>query len=492
MVLLAFVLLGGLGCASRRTWPDQPMHITVSDATTAEYDTDADGRADYFTYRNAEGRIDTIAYDTDGDGRPDERISLDAIPVEECRHFVLIVDGFAYRLALEYYDRGGLAYCYPPSRMVAPYPTLTDLAMTQLLGTEKPNGFEAVYYDRYERKLTGGSWSYLQGKNMPYNAELDYRAGLLLDAIGYVMPAWSFRREMGNLRRKVDKFQGREFVAYFVTSAGLGTQGAKQGHIEALEELDDFMARLIWRHRGRVKFTVFSDHGHTYSAAKRVPLEDFLRSHGWRIRDKLSRPDDVVYIRFGLETYASFFTERPSELAADLATAEGVALASYTQWDHVVVLDDQGGEAKVYRDADGYRYEIVRGDPLELRPILEALPGGMAAAHSPEALLAATADHVYPAPLQRIWKAHFEVAKHLPDVIISLKDDYYSGSKGFAGSVDVASTHGGLNAANSLAFLAGSIAPPPEVLRSADLPAVMAELLNAPLWPLKRIPKADR
>ena len=105
----------------------------------------------------------------------------------------------------------------------------------------------------------------------------------------------------------------------------------------------------------------------------------------------------------------------------------------------------------------------------------------------PAALFRATATKEYPAPLQRLWRAHFDLVDHPADVIISLADDRYSGSKGFGGFVKVASTHGGLNYKNSVTFIMSSIAPLPPLMQSRDIPTHMKTLLQnqTDRWPTK-------
>ena len=94
----------------------------------------------------------------------------------------------------------------------------------------------------------------------------------------------------------------------------------------------------------------------------------------------------------------------------------------------------------------------------------------------------ATTQHEYPAALERLWRAHFGMVENPPDVIVSLKDDYYSGAGGFAAFAKVASTHGGLNKSNSTTFIMSTAGPLPPVMQSADIPKAMKTLTGAD-WP---------
>ena len=224
--------------------------------------------------------------------------------------------------------------------------------------------------------------------------------------------------------------------------------------------------------------TVLSDHGHSYTPAERIPLEDHLTDRGWRLRNSLSDPKDVAYVRFGLVTYASFATKSPAALAADVADCEGVEITSYVDNDTVVVLG-RGGSRAVVRCKDGrYAYECASRDPLHLKEILAKLKADSGGTYDADDLLAATIAHTYPAPLQRLWRAHHGLAENTPDVIASLADRFYAGAKGLASAVNIASTHGGLNNANSVTFILSTAGALPPVMRSRDVPKHMRKMLG--------------
>ena len=487
VIALAAALLAS-GCQKPVHFPVEPVEaidVGRSDVHRA-YDTDEDGQADFFLLAGGDGRVDRIAYDNDRDGAPDELIDLDAIPPGRARHMVIILDGVGYDLVRQFYDRGHLRVFARPSRVIAPYPTLTDLCLEDALGYIPAVGFESTYYDHQANRVAGGPEDYLEGENQPYNRLMDYRCNLIWDVIGYLYPRQVFGKELNDVKRGFDRRDTREFIAYLVSSAGVGTQFGADGHRTCLEQVERLVHQVLWETHGLTKFTLLADHGHSYTPAERIPLERFLRDHGWRITGKLKRPRDVAYIRFGLETYVSLATRSAEALAEDVIEAEGAELASFARGGEVVVLSPGGGRAIVRRDADGrFAYEPVAGDPLELGELLAQMPGGAAAFHDAYALLEATADHVWPAPLQRLWRAHFALAENPPDVILSLADEYYSGSRSFGACVNVASTHGSLNRSNSTTFVMSTLGPLPELMRSADVPAAMEDALGR-RFPAKR------
>lgn len=473
------------GCRKPVFFPAEPLPPSGDKADGRAYDVDGDGRAEYFTFRDAAGRVDRVGYDTDGDARADVVVGLDAVPLARCRHLVIVLDGFGYDLVRQFRDAGHLRLFHPPSRVIAPYPTLTDVCMEDLLGYIPCPGFEAEYYDRKAGRIAGGSMAYLRGDNAPYNRLLHYRADLILDAVAYVLPWQVYGKEINDSKRLFDKALTQELRAYYVSSAGVGTARGADGQRACLRKVEQLVNQVVWETRGLTKVTLLADHGHSYTPARRVPLEDHLKGRSWRITERLRGPRDVAYIRFGLETYASLATDSPAELAGDLVACEGVELATYAAGETAVVLAAGGASAVIRQKAGRFSYEARRGDPLGLKDILARLSPDGEGFYDAEDLLKATALHEYPAPLQRIWRAHFALVENPPDVTVSLADGYYSGSTGFAAFSRVASTHGGLNRRNSTTFIMSTIAPLPPLMRSRDIPRHMRSL-TAGDWPASR------
>lgn len=451
----------------------------------AAYDTDGDGQADFFTFADPTGRITRLGYDATPAGQAEHIVDLDKPAAATRRHLVIILDGLGYPVVKGYYDSGGLRLFYPPSRVIAPYPTLTDLALEDALGYVPCEAFEARYYDRARGRIVGGSWAYLTGANQPYNRLLDYRASLIWDALGYVSPWKVFGKEVNDLARLLARSDRQEILSYLVSSAGISTAEGAEGQKRALALVDRLVHQAVWSSRGVIQVTLLSDHGHSYTPGKQLRLDEYLKSKGWRLTDAPRRQRDVAYVRFGLETYASFGCPRPAELAADLAECPGVTVASFAEGDSVVVRSAGGARAVIRKKAERYSYDAQTGDPLKLRGILASLRADAEGFYDDREVFAATADHEFPDPLQRLWRAHFSVAKCVPDVIVSLANEYYSGAPSFGGSVKVASTHGGLNRANSTTFIMSTAGPLPALMRSADIPAAMTTLLGRP-WPANK------
>lgn len=496
MRLSSFFFLGLMGLAFSAGC-QKPVHFPAEGDPRAAadvgalkaFDANLDGRVDFYLFANDEGRIDRLGYDRNAAPGPDHIVRLDAIPPRDCRHLVIILDGFGYGVVRAMYDAGNLRMFHPPSKVVAPYPTLTDMCVEDLLGYIPAPALETVYYSYDEGHIVGGNLDYLDGFNQPYNHLLDYRANLIWDAIGYVEPWEVLGKELNDAKRIFDRRDRREVLAYFVSSAGMSTRYGMEGQRRALRRVERLIHQVLYETHGLAQITLMSDHGHGYTRAERLPVEKYLKEKGWRVRDRLEGPRDVAFPQYGLTTYANFATRSPEALSRDLAALEGVEVTSFVRGDDAIVLGPDGTRARIRRRGDRYAYEAIEGDPLGYLPVLEGLQGKAKTIEGErfyprDAIFAATVDHHWPDALERLWRAHFTLVEHPPDVIVSLADRYYCGADAFSGLFPIVSTHGGLNNRNSVTFVMTTAGPLPEALRARDVPDAMSELLGRP-WPIK-------
>jgi len=471
------------GCGSAVYFPSQSMPAAKWPGAAAIYDTNRDGRADFFTFADPAGRVNRIAYDRSRDEKPDLLIDLDDIPFDRCRHLVIILDGFGYDVVKSYYAAGGLRLFHPPSRVVTPYPSLTNLCVSDALGHFASRGFRSKYYDHKRNLLRGGFWDYLRSENDPYVRLLGYRANKLWDGIAYLRSRPVFDMEIDDLKSVFDRRARRETLAYLSSSAGVSTQFGEAGQRKCLERVEQLVNQVIWETRGLAKVTLLADHGHGYEPPKYTDLAEQLQQQGWHRTSRLRQPTDFCPIHLGVATVVSFATREPAQLALDAITCEGVELASYADLDRVVVLSKDGGKAAVRKKNGRYRYERISGDPLGLSAILAGLERDGDGYVHPDVLLKATATHQYPAPLQRLWRTHFGLAENPSDVVVSLGNGFCFGPRTFARVLTIASTHGSLNYQNSVTFVMSTVGPLPPLMRSRDIPGHLGKLIDAP-WPL--------
>jgi len=444
---------------------------------------------DYFQVLDESGRVVRMQYDTDGDCKPDATVEL-ASAATQGPHYVILLDGVPFRLVEQMYRQGRFRLFYPPSKLISCFPSMTDLAFSQVFSDSAPLGYEALYYDRRRNRLSNGNAVYLQQLNAPWQKFIDYRTSMLMDAIGYLKPRWLFGEELAGIKRTFDRNSQDTVIGYSVATAGIATRYGMDALMRALRKVDRFCQRLMYDRSGRARITLMADHGHNFTPGTYFKIAQVLKDAGFHVTGRLKRENDVVVPEYGLVTCAAIYTRAPAEVAGALLQLEPVNLAVFADGEAITVKD-RSGSARIEKGLGGYRYIVDRGDPLQLLPIIEELKqAGKVAADGTiddHALLRATADHVYPDPLDRIWQAFNGLAQNPPDLIVTLHDGYFCGSESFANSVNVASTHGSLNYINSVTFIATTFKPLPEVIRMRQLPQVLPQILPAGL---KAVPLA--
>ena len=469
IVLLFMPVLAG-GCTTVE-FPRQPTSVEETGGVLRlSYDLDGEGSIDYVETTDASGRIVRLERFADRDNRALWSVNIDEVKRSECRHLIIIIDGLPYEVTRRYQERGGLRFFGRPQRMIAPFPSMTDLALAEVFQSRRPISYEASYYDRERRRLSSILDVYFGNENAEWNRHVDHRLSFIMDGVMYVYPRWVYRKEIRDLQSNFRKSAKNTFVAYLSSTSGLGTDEGEPGYYYILDYIDRLTHQLMLEHKGKVQVTLLSDHGHTLVPAEHADLEGTLKRAGYRPAKQLCGPRDFVSARFGLVTYSAIWTDEPAELAAAALDSYAVVQTFYAEGDDVVVRD-RSGLARVQRKDGSYRYEIESGDPLKLKPVIETLRGeGKTDAEGyvdDRVLFAATATHEYPDALHRVWQAFHGLTEKPPDVILTLRDDRWEGRESLAGWTHLRSTHGSLNRANSTAVVISTAGDVPGPIRTS-------------------------
>jgi hypothetical protein len=75
------------------------------------------------------------------------------------RHLIICVDGVAHTTIEEMRREGRFKLFRTPARMIAPFPSLTNLALAEILqpaGASESPGYEDNYFDTTQNKMRGG------------------------------------------------------------------------------------------------------------------------------------------------------------------------------------------------------------------------------------------------------------------------------------------------------------------------------------------------
>ena len=383
------------------------------------------------------------------------------------RRLLLCLDGVPHALIEQAKSRGLFDSFGPPARLLSPFPTMTNVALSAMLGATPPSGYESLYFDRNARELRGGIRKYI-GRRTPdkvpssYMDELDYQEPLPFEFLIYVAPEKVWRADMQRFRERFKAApKTRDYFAFLKATDGLlHAQGPERLGI-ALESLDKILKEIRAFCGDETEIMMFSDHGMNLEDNKRVHLASALQRRGFQ----------VVIPAFGLCSYAAIYCpddQRIPEIASASVEVNGIDFAVYKDKTDVIVESSRGRARIEYDPAlDSYRYLIATGDPLQLR----SFPDGFA---TDAEWFARTAGHRYPNAVANVYKSLFTPrVKHTADVLLSLHDGYYYGWSPFGRFVRLAATHGNALQASSNAFLMSTHQRVPAYIRADDARAYL-------------------
>ncbi|HXC68777.1 MAG TPA: alkaline phosphatase family protein [Pyrinomonadaceae bacterium] len=383
------------------------------------------------------------------------------------RRLLLCLDGVPHKIIEGARGRGLFDGFGPPTRLLSPFPTMTNVALSAMLGASPPQGYESLYFDRKAGELRGGIRKYI-GRRTPdkipssYMDDLDYQEPLAFEFLIYVAPERVWRADMQRFRERFRTApQNRDYFAFLKATDGLLHAQGPDRLAVALESLDKILREIQSYCGSETEIVMFSDHGMNLEENRRVNLKSTLAERGF----------EAVVPAFGLCSYAAVYCpgdERIPEMARTIAELTGVDFAVYKDGNQVVVESDRG-QARIEHqpDTNSYQYTSVNGDPLEL-----------GRSHSGFATdnewFEKTAGHRYPDAVPNIYKSLFTSrVKQTADILVSMKDGFYYGWSPFGRFVRLAATHGNALQSSSNAFLMSTHRELPSYVRADDAKALL-------------------
>ncbi|MFQ5723546.1 MAG: hypothetical protein ACE5G6_03560 [Terriglobia bacterium] len=488
--ILGVLLAGLLGLAGALAWRlhtwGRPLPVSYRRVAVTPATPGGPGRS--FTYLkmseagSPSQRI--VEVDSDGDGTIDLVLTEGRSPASfnrpladdpDTRWLILCLDGVPYSELFALWEEGYFREFFRPVPLISPFPSASGPALTSLFHTPLVPGYEDKYFDRAQNRMAGGALKTTRPAGLPYQQVFDYDLPGYLRGPAYLLPVKSYRAELGRLRKRFLASHQSVYIAHLATTDSLHHVVPEKAR-RLLREVDSWLRELYLESEGKLRLTVLSDHGNSLTPARPVPLEEFLPARGWRLRDRLEGPRDVVVPAYGLVGFLAVYCrpEARADLAADLAEMEGADLVVYAE-DQGVVIESVRGRARLEWNPDGtaFRYQPQSGDPLALADTLENLAAqgkvGPEGWVQDADLFAATAHHRYPDPGHRLWQWATNHVENRADIIVSLQPGYFYGSGAFRYLVDILSTHGSLDRAQSLGFAMTTDGPLPGPVRSWDL-----------------------
>ena len=396
-------------------------------------------------------------------------------PQARPRRHLLCLDGVPIEVVREAKSRGMFDNFGEPARLLSPFPTLTNVALAEMLGATPPQGYESLYFDREDRELRGGVRKYI-GRRTPdkvpssYMDELDYQEPLAFEFLIYVATDAVWRADMRRFRERfLSAPPSRDFFGFLKATDGLLHIGGPERLMVALGSLDRLLREIRQAAGAETEIVLFSDHGMNLEENRRINLQTHLARNGYQVVSHMRRPRGrrrVSAPAFGLCGYAALYcgeeTNR-AELAQTLRGLEGVDFSVYREeGEGAAVVTGASGSARIVRREGGgetlYRYEQLDGDPLGLAGEARALGAEGRLDESGFARdadwLARTWGHTYPDALANIHASVYTPrVRHTADVLVSLHDGYYYGATSFSRMARLLATHGNALRSSSTAFL---------------------------------------
>lgn len=386
------------------------------------------------------------------------------------RRLLLCLDGVPFELIAMARKRGLFARFHRPTRLLSPFPTMTNIALSLMFDESAPLGYESLYFDRRSGALAGGARKYI-GRRTPdkipssYMRLLDYQEPLACEFLVYVAPDRVVHADFERFRRRFQQtVPGKDFFAFLKGVDGMLHICGSQALLRALEKLDQLLEEMCKREGDRTEIFLFSDHGMNLVENRRVHVRTHLERHGYRVVSRLRARRDVCIPAFGLCGYVAIYCDanEKAKIAAHMAELEGVDFSLYADGDELALVGPRGRARIRARRSDigsaSYCYEAEEDDPLELldtaRRMRQCGQLGADGYAEDATWYRWTAEHTYPDALANLYGSIFEPrVVNTADVLVSLRDGYYYGSSLFSRIVRLLATHGNALLPSSSAFL---------------------------------------
>ena len=470
-VLLLLACSCTLGCSASNKvfFPDAPLSSTPQEI---RYDVNGNGRADFALQADSDNRTTRLAYAHEEDGPYDRVFRINDYEPGSVPHLIIMLDSIPYQCALDFYNAGGFSWFPPPQKVIAPFPSLSAVIYNQILQAPPLAGANNYFYDQRTNRICNRFWDAAAGGKTTWQRYLHYEADYLREGLGFVNTRPVLRREMDSIKQAFDQSPDRVTIVYVVSSSAMVCRFGRQGALDCLREVERLCLQLLWERQGALKISILADHGHNLVPSQFVSVNTILAEAGYTVRDRIESDTDVVIDTEGLCTFAGLHMRRPAAVADVLLKKPEFQLALYMDGERVIVRDSRGSAAIEKKDG-ALRYVVIDRDVLSYRPVQDMMiASGKADAEGfakPDDWFAATADHEWPNAPPRIWEAFHGIVVCPSDLMVTFNDGFMSGYPLFRAFIDMASSHGGLNQANSATFLLSMTGRATRTLRSAEI-----------------------
>ena len=351
-------------------------------------------------------------------------------------------DGIGYEMMRELKGEGYFRDFGEPVPLIVPFPSATTIGFTGIfrpLDVGTVPGYEVRFYSFRDNKIIGGTPFDLYKIPINYKTYFDsFRHTIFEKSVMYSFPGVAGKQDLLRTKRLLTHSDKKILFTYLGGTDGaqhvLGRKRTKRFMIF----VDRFLREMKEDYRRKtgnpLQIVLFSDHGFHYDKLTLVTTGEIgriLKPAGYRITTRLEKPNDIVFVKYGLLSAGVGMTrpENAEMVSRLLPKVDGIDLVFWTDGRKIHVLDSKGGEAWFeYRWPHAYRYQTVRGDPLDYLPLLKKGGFGDGEWVSDSSWKRLGWNHDYPDVGYRLYDSFFNLVENRASVMFSLKPNYQFGS----------------------------------------------------------------
>jgi hypothetical protein len=365
---------------------------------------------------------------------------------------------------------------FPVSRMISTFPSTSDVAWTDIYGDRPLPGYQRTYFSAAANSLisnNGVTTTIEHERQMDWQVESSF-----MRSMGYIYSFHTFEYEIHELAQNFLNTRSTNADYYAYVRSSDDAQHLDRDITSMLCLLDKQLQEMRARYQAReghdLQILILSDHGHNHAGSgQRLKIRAFLEQAGYRTAQSMADPKDVVLPIAGIEDWVEIHNA-PAEtesLAGRLTHMEGVDVLAArlpNQTNRFLVMNFKGGRAMIEWNPakNAFRYSTEAGDPLDYRPVVEALKqknlleaDGFATA---DAWMNESMTNHYPLALERIVRGLTSVTLNPATILISLDNQYVNAGwlvKAGSRLERYGSTHGALDDINSDGILLSNFKP---------------------------------
>ena len=422
------------------------------------------------------------------------------------RQLFLAVDGISWEAFAHAQAQGLFKRFRHAGRMIAPYPSMSHPAWTEIIGTERAFGtrgrlstVEARWFDLDAMRVFDDPRQVIARQASPFNymRAFDVFFDPLIEPLMYFPGRRLFDREIEETERAIlDGFTGPRFHAYVS-----GTDAMAHTHKDDLHaflgQLDAMIERVVSTLDARgdsVDVWMVSDHGNAGAFAEGQPesyltpvsMDAAIRRTGLVRRDTGTVRDsnEVAIVTIALASMVNAYfpdLSRRRGFADEVLKEQGVTMVTWMEVTGservIIVRSPNAGEAHIrWRRAGDlrsweYAYERRTGNPLALPDSIGSENGALRWIADSVARRVSI-DGPFPDALHRLVASAEKTVENAPDLIVNL-GDAYAHAGGFGRVVRMVRTHGSLSARATFGIVATTRDSVPPAVRAEDVAGVM-------------------